>query len=362
MAARELRYDWLRKISEAEGFQKIAIAHHLNDSVETVLYNFAKGCGIRGLHGILPASGRLIRPLLFATKIELEEYARKHQINFREDSSNLSDKYARNKIRHRVVPVLEELNPSFLQNAGETIQRMREAESVYHLFFEQLRGAAVDDSGGTIVIDKNKLRFPGAETTVLYEMLQPYGFNGDQAAQIGERMWESPGAFFHSPTHRLLVERETLVLEPIGHPEATSATVNEDLKPVSLPGGEFHFSIKEQAPESFPNDPNTAWFDFGTLTFPLCLRHWQPGDVFQPLGMNGKHQKLQDFFSNQKLSRFDKERVWILESNGKICWIAGLRPAERFKVTNLTKRCLVARFIPATFAGDDNTINKITGS
>jgi tRNA(Ile)-lysidine synthase len=362
MAARELRYDWLRDIAREAGYQKIATAHHLNDSVETVLYNFAKGCGIRGLHGILPDSEGLIRPLLFATKIELEEYARKHQINFREDASNLTDKYARNKIRHRVVPVLEELNPSFLQNAGETIQRMREAESVYHLFFEQLRDAAVNGSGGTVVIDKNKLRFPGTQTTVLYEMLRPYGFNGGQAAQIGDRMWGQPGAIFHSPTHRLLVERENLVLEPLGQPVAEGVTVGEDLKTVRLPGGEFHFTLKQKPPATFPDDPNVAWFDYDRLTFPLKLRHWQPGDVFQPLGMNGRHQKLQDFFSNHKLSRFAKDRVWILESNGEICWVAGLRPDERVKVTPGTVRCLEARIIPSAFANDNNATSMITGS
>ncbi|MFQ5445939.1 MAG: tRNA lysidine(34) synthetase TilS [Saprospiraceae bacterium] len=353
MAARDLRYEWLRETAQAKGFQKVATAHHLNDSIETALYNFAKGCGIRGLHGILPATEGLIRPLLFATRRELLEYARNNDINYREDASNRSDKYARNKLRHQVVPVLEELNPAFLKSAGDTIQRLRQVEEVYNLFFENLRAEVFTTHGQAIFMDKKLLRFPATQSTVLYELLRPYGFNSSQAAQASERMWDSPGALFYSPTHQLLIDREALILKPAGTQILVEIPVGTDLKSVRVQEGEFRFTLRDSGPARFPDDPNTAWLDYDRLVFPLRLRHWRAGDAFQPLGMEGKHQKLQDFFNNRKLSRFAKDRVWILESKGDICWVAGMRLDERFKILPATKRVLEASFIPATFANDN---------
>ena len=355
VAARILRYDWLEKTRHATDSQHIATAHHLDDSIETVIFNFTKGCGIRGLHGILPKQGHLIRPILFATKQQVLEFAKQEKIAFREDASNLTVKYTRNKIRHEVVPVLQEINPAFQKSAGETIERLQEAEALYDFALQKIREEVMEETSGGWQISIEKLRSSPAPSTVLYELLSPFGFNNDQVAQILQSTENQPGKMFYSPTHRLLADRFLLILsleENIGK-VIEIAGISDS--PVLLPEGRLVLKLVEQRPLVFEKNKNVAWLDFDKLTFPLKLRHWQPGDVFQPLGMGGRHQKLQDFFSNRKLTRFEKEKVWLLESGGEIAWVPGMRLDERFKVSELTKRCLVAAFQSGTFAAETTT-------
>lgn len=356
-AARDLRYEWFSQVSAEHGYRRIATAHHLDDSVETMLFNLTKGCGIRGLHGILPAHGPLIRPLLFATRRELEKYAWENNVHYREDSSNMTEKYSRNIIRKKVIPVLEQINPAFHESAAATIGRLREVEHVYHLFFKNLKEVVMRQRGDKIFINKGKLDAAGLNGTILYELLRPFEFNKDQVPQIMQSLGNAPGTMFFSPTHRLLIDRENLIIKSSKEETNPVFYVSNTTTKVDLGDGKITFQLKNEPPDSFPNNENKAYLDYFKLQFPLVLRHWKDGDSFQPLGMDGHHQKLQDFFSTHKISRFDKDKVWILESAGQICWVAGMRPDERFKVTPMTRLCLEATFFPATFT-DDNPNNE----
>lgn len=350
-AARQLRYEWLEQVLQQTNCQHIATAHHLDDSIETVLFNFARGCGIRGLHGILPRNGRLIRPLLFASKKEILEFASREGILFREDLSNLEDKYTRNKIRLQAIPVFEKINPSFQKSAAATIGRLREVEHIFDFAIQTIREKVMQQEGSQWKIDTAQLLSYPAPSTVLYELLRPFGFNGEQVTQILQSIEDQPGKLFQSDGWHLLFDRFFLVLksrENVGGGQIITAI---PASPIILSdGSRLSFSLKNGPPATFPQDPDSAWLDFDQLTFPLSLRHWQPGDVFQPIGLGGHRQKLQDFFSDRKLSRFDKEKVWLLESDGAIAWVVGMRLDERFKVSSQTKRCLVVHFQSDIFA------------
>ncbi len=347
VAARQLRYDWLEKIRQQAGCQHIATAHHLDDSIETLLYNFAKGCGLRGLHGILSRNGNVVRPLLFATKKEILEFASEEGIEYREDTSNLSDKYNRNLVRHHVVPVFEQINPAFQKVAGENIERLREAEQLYDFALQKITDEVVEKGSHEWRIDLQKLRSCPAPASVLFELLKPHGFNNDQVKNILQSAESQPGSIFDAPPARLLVDRFLLILslgENVGGEVEISAISAE---PIELPDGvRLTLSFPAEPPPTLAAGANTAWLDGDKLRFPLKLRHWQAGDWFCPLGMGGKRQKLQDFFSNNKLSRFEKDKVWLLESGGNIAWVMGLRLDDRYKVTNATKTLLLMEYSP----------------
>ncbi len=342
VAARELRYDWLEATRQLAGCQQIATAHHLDDSIETLLYNFTKGCGIRGLHGILPKNGHVVRPMLFATKKQVLDFAQAEEIAYREDASNLTDKYNRNLLRHHVVPVFEKINPSFQKTARENIERLREAEQLFDFALQKIVDDVVEKHPSEWRIDLQKLRSYPAPATVLFEVLKPHGFNNTQVYDILQSADNQSGSLFYGVT-TLLVDRFFLILS-LG--ENTGGvvqinTISDTL--IELPGGKtLALSTHPSPPPSLATGPDTAWLDADRLQFPIQLRHWQRGDSFCPLGMGGKRQKLQDFFSNNKLSRFEKDRVWLLESGGEIAWVVGMRLDERFKVTQTTKSVVKA--------------------
>jgi tRNA(Ile)-lysidine synthase len=337
MAARDLRYTWLEKIRSDHGYQYIATAHHLNDSIETVIYNLAKGCGIRGLHGILPKNGNIIRPLLFAEGTEIETYIESNSLAYREDASNASDKYSRNFIRHQIVPKFKELNPSFEKSANETIQKIKETEFIFDQSIQQYRDLIVKEKGHEIYIDFNKIP-KAAAPTVLYEILKPMGFHGDQIKMMLNQDHQS-GISFYTETHILLIDRDQYIIRKNEIPKFVKRDIPQSEEAVRLNDKILIFSVLDKVPDPIPKDSSVAVLDFDKLSFPLQLRSWKAGDIFQPFGMHGKHQKIQDFLTNKKLTRFEKEVVHVLESNGEICWVIGMRLDERFRVTEATKKC-----------------------
>ncbi len=345
MAARELRYSWLEQVRREQGYYRIATAHHLNDTIETVMYNFAKGCGLRGLQGIPRIQGWVVRPLLFALRSEIKAYAEKEKLLFREDASNREDKYARNFIRHRIITRFRELNPAFDNTAVTNIQHLQGAMEVYDYALFQLKKRIVRTTGSRQIIDRAGLMGGPSPATVLFELLHPLGFHSAQIPQILESMQRQPGALFFSDTHQLVVDRETLIIDRrIIHQENQQFFLTPD-QALALPGGRLELKTKTGRPPLFPADPWQAALDAGQLQYPLRLRRWQKGDVFCPLGMRGQRQKLQDFFTNQKVSRADKEQIWLLESgNGEICWILGYRIDERYKITDKTEQYLWLTF------------------
>ena len=346
MAARELRYAWLEQIRQQHDFQRIATAHHLNDAIETFFYNFAKGTGIRGLQGIPLRNGHLIRPLLFATKHEISAFANAQQLDFRADASNEESKYDRNKIRHHVIPPLREINPDIEQTSAENLRKMQETTYLFDWALAQIRREAITETDDITRIDAAKiLEHQPAARTVLYELLRPFGFHADQIEQMLESFERQSGAIFYSETHRLLVDREFFIIEKqTFDTENAQFVIPAGTQEFRTDVGNFTFTYKTGRPETFTSDSFTVLLDAEKVTFPLTLRHWQAGDFFYPLGLSGSRQKLQDFFTNQKLSRFEKERVWLLLSGDEICWVVGHRLDERFKITDETTSHWVIRF------------------
>ena len=377
MVARELRYEWFAQIAEENGFSYIATAHHLNDSVETALLNFARGTGHAGLTGIAAKSGKLIRPLLFADRKEIVTYSRVHEITWREDSSNDSDEYARNFVRHHIVPRMEDLNPNFLHTAGRSMERIGEAERNLAFLLNNWLEIGSLTSSQTIVtrIEKQKLAQLPSPEQALRELLKPYGFDAEQARQLAENLDHVGFELSSEKGWQLLNDRAEILLrhlEQVDHDEAivnrqSSIVIHEDDLMLSLPDGSRlflmpitdhqspSFALRAMAGKPITDSPaealaeeghQSAIVDADKLKFPLHLRHWQPGDAFQPLGMDGKSQKLQDFFTNQKLSRFEKEEVWLLLNGDEtIVWVLGLRLDERFKIHSNTNKALKINWI-----------------
>ena len=347
LAARKLRYEWLEDLREQEGFDYLLTAHHLNDSVETLLFNLSKGTGIRGLHGIPLQNQSIIRPLLFASRAAIVQFSKEKKIEFREDASNANTKYHRNLIRKEVVPVLKKINPALEQTFATNIQRFKEIEWLYEYALANLQKELVTIQGEEWTMDLKKLALLPARTSILFEWLRPFDFHPDQIQQVFETGGTTSGRIFSSASHQLLVDREQLLLRPILKNHQAYYSIDRNCKSLSLPEGSLQIDLLHQKPDSFSNAPHSAYFDFVQLDFPLTLRRWKAGDTFQPFGMNGHHQKLQDFFNNAKLSRFEKEKVWVLESGGKICWIVGYRTDERFRVEAAAEQILRIRFLSA---------------
>ncbi|NUO01116.1 MAG: tRNA lysidine(34) synthetase TilS [Saprospiraceae bacterium] len=341
MAARQLRYEWLEEKREEGNYTAVATAHHLDDSIETLLYNFSKGCGLHGLHGVPVRQGRIIRPMLYAYKATILNFAENRTISYREDQSNFEDKYARNHIRNQVIPAIRHINPSFSETATANIQRLQEAGLLMDWAVTRLKAELTENGpDGSLRINLERLRLEKAAPTLLYEWLKPYGFHAAPLARIlhgGART----GAILYAHGYRLLLNRGMLLLEPL--PDSVnerSFEILPDVEEVAVPDGRFEFKTVAP-PDVFDTAPTTAYLSLGPADYPLRLRHWQPGDAFQPLGMQGRRQKIQDLFSNLKLSRFEKSRIWLLETiDGHICWIAGLRIDERFKIRPETAFCV----------------------
>ena len=338
VAARNLRYEWFEKIRKLYGFTFIATAHHQNDVLETMVYNLTKGTGIAGLHGILPKNGHIIRPLLFTSRSKIEKYAQKRQLNYREDSSNSLTKYARNKIRHLVVPSLKEINPNIEDTFANNAKRFREIEIIYRQGIAAYRQQLFENTKHETLISIKKLQKIEALPTVLYELLKPYHYVATQVEQIIAALDAESGKVFFSESHQIIKDRQFLILSEKTTKDSSFSLIDNDLHILEKKHEMFHFK-KENRTEDFiyNTDKHIAQIDFDKLEFPLILRSWQNGDYFYPLGMNNKKKKLKRFFADQKLSLNDKERVLILTDNKKrIIWIVNHRIDERFKVTEKT--------------------------
>ncbi len=360
LIARKLRYDWLEKIRSQNQYASIATAHHLDDSIETFIYNFTKGTGIRGLTGIPVKNGKIIRPLLFASRQQLEAFAERQNLNWREDASNAEDKYHRNKIRHHIVPVLEDINPALQHSSARTFDHLRETQQLLDWASEHLKARILEENTSDIQIKIKELLIYPFFPTLLFEWLKPFGFHGDQIQQLAESIRTFPkhriGAGFRSPSHEILLDRNLILVQTIREslqtvyqlPNLPSGNTAASIE-IELTNGIFIAKQEMEVPSSFPQTAYLAYLQFHESDFPLQLRHWKAGDVFQPLGMKGKHQKIQDFFTNQKVTRFEKDRIWLLETaNKEIAWIVGYRIDHRFRLTPNTKFCYQLQFKPNT--------------
>ncbi|HEY8917644.1 MAG TPA: tRNA lysidine(34) synthetase TilS [Chitinophaga sp.] len=340
VAARELRYQWLEATRKAQQYAFIATAHHMQDNVETALMNFSKGTGLAGLHGILPRQGTVIRPLLFAQKEALQDFINTQGLTFVEDSSNITDKYTRNFFRHHVLPPIREAYPGAVANMAATIERIREAEQLFQEAVDRHRKRLLERKGDTWMIPVLKLQKTKPLVTLAYEIFKGFGCPSTQVNAVLELLESGSGRYVDTATHRILRNREWLLITPLEQPEPAILVIEPEHSHVHTGSGHLKLRVQERAAlGSIPTAAAIACLDKQQIRYPLLLRRWKQGDYFYPLGM-AKKKKLSRFFIDQKLSLPQKEKVWVLESAKRIIWVVGMRIDDRFKLTEHTKEVL----------------------
>lgn len=340
MAARELRYRWFEELLNTYDADAVAVAHHRDDSVETLLINLTRGSGLTGLTGIKPKNGNVVRPLLCVSREDIYAYIENNGLEYVTDSSNSSDIYTRNFIRLKVIPLLEEINPSVKASLARTANHLYDASLIYNHSIEEARKVIIQNNRLSI---SALLSFP-APATILYEMLKPYGFSRTVCESIFTVLEKDSGKIFYSSTHRLLKDRSDLLIDVLSGEDNRAYLINLEDDNVDLPVELKPEIVVIKEDYQIEKDKKFAYFDFDKLSFPLVLRHWQEGDWFVPFGMKGK-KKISDYFNDKKFSLFDKEKTWLLCSGQDVIWIVGERTDNRYRIEKTTKRVLKLKFI-----------------
>jgi tRNA(Ile)-lysidine synthase len=339
MAARELRYEWFKELATQNNFSYVAVGHNRNDIVETMLINLIRGTGLKGLRGIMPKREHIIRPLLFASRTEIMNYAREENIRYREDSSNEETKYQRNLIRKKVLPILEQINPKYLETMIEEGEIFQSVDTLYRNEIENIR-RIITIPGAGIIYSIPKMVSVRLSAPVLYDLISCYGFTYTDSKNLLKVLTSEPGKRFISDRYELLKDRKTIVIEERNkqkgkHEYFIEKNTLEFLEPVTLKISKYpndkHFRI--------PISSKKAVLDYDKLQFPLKLRHWKKGDFFFPLGLTGR-KKLSDFFIDHKISRLEKERIWLLISGNDIIWVIDHQIDDRYKITPDTQNII----------------------
>lgn len=335
MAARALRYDWFSQQRKVLGFSWVLTAHHADDNLETFLINLSRASGLEGLTGIPETNDYLVRPLLPFSRSEIQDYAKEHCIDWREDASNAETKYIRNKFRHDVIPLLKEIRPMFLENFTRSLSHLNQANTILKTTVDQKRRELFIQTGDVIEIALAELKKLRPLRPYLYELFSPYGFK--TVAELEQLLDTLSGKQLYSQTHRLIRNRDHLLLKEL-EPNATSDRYVIEAKQtaVSYP---IKLSIEKSGPKTTLSS-EVVLLDKEKLKFPLILRKWENGDYFYPFGMQGK-KKLSKYFKDEKFSLLEKENQWLL-CNGdlEIIWIVGRRLDDRFKITERTTEML----------------------
>lgn len=335
VAARELRYNWFYELLEEENFDYILTAHHADDNLETFIINLTRGTGLDGLTGIPEQNDKIIRPLLPFSREEILKYAEENIIAWREDSSNASNKYLRNKIRHDLVPILKEINPNFLNAFQKTQSYLQESQEMAEDASIMIYQQVAKEEGEDIHFDLNQLRKLPNYKSYLYQWLNEFGFSAWN--DIYDLVKGQSGKQVLSEEFRLLKNRETLILSPISYePKNEEFEIHENETEVNFPLKMRLCNVGHITIES----NKSIFVDAEKIQFPLILRKWNEGDVFHPFGMQGKSKKVSKLFKDEKLSLIEKEKTWILCSNNQIVWVVGIRQDERFKIENTTNNIL----------------------
>jgi tRNA(Ile)-lysidine synthase len=344
MAARELRYGWFDELLYLHRFDYLATAHHQDDVIETFLINLSRGSGVRGLSGIQPKSGKIIRPMLFTNRAEILDYCQRMSIAFRTDSSNEETVYKRNLIRHEIIPLLEQVNPAFRRNALKTIGTLNETGQLFQQRISEIRAAVFsDDEMGAMIHIEKLLNFSPLRT-VLFELIREFGFQPEQIEDIVESLGKTSGRKFYAENYRLIKDRDYLLIAPNPVGQEKIFYIEEDCQKLNFPIQLTIEHLDRTSDFRYSTNPNVADFDLDKLEFPLILRHWQEGEYFQPLGMSGL-KKLSDFFIDEKYSIPEKENAWILASGSHPIWIVGKRLDDRVKITAKTKKVIRIKLI-----------------
>lgn len=331
LAARKLRYDWFYQILEEEKYDYLLTAHHLDDQLETFLINLSRGTGIEGLTGIPAINDKIIRPMLPFSREEILAFAEENSISWREDSSNTSTKYLRNKIRHEVIPILKTLNSNFLTSFENTLEHLNQANALVEDAAKMQFDLVVQKSNNQYIFDIPKVLELSNYKAYLYQWLKDFGFTAWN--DIYDLVHANSGKQIFSEKHILLKDRNRLILfEKKESQQSESYFVKDFESKVNIP---LKLSFCKVANISNVN-ANCIFVDENQLKLPLVIRKWQEGDVFYPAGMIGK-KKLSKFFKDEKYSLFDKQNQWLLCSNDEIVWVIGKRADQRFTVNENTK-------------------------
>lgn len=344
VAARELRYNWFDQLlAQMEPPAWLLTAHHANDNIETVLMNFFKGTGIQGLQGIPAKSGKIIRPLLFATKSEVLSLLAERRLTYVEDSSNESEKYTRNYFRNSLIPSIQKVFPEVEYNLLGNIERFHEVKILYQQSLKWNLAKLVEKKGNEAHIPVMKLQKAPAMRTLLFEITREYGFLPSQLDDIVSLLHSKNGKYVAAPAFRIIRNRAWLMIAPTASSAAQHILVEDGEKKTFFKEGILEFNKRGwDASGRIPADPSLAFLDSGQIEYPLLLRKWKQGDYFYPLGMK-KKKKISRFLIDEKCSLPEKEKTWVIESNKKIVWIIGRRIDDRFKIKSTTKTVLEIR-------------------
>lgn len=339
VAARELRYAWFREIMH-EGPKYLLTAHHADDNIETVLMNFFRGTGISGLRGMQEKHDNIVRPLLHLTKKEILQFAEQNKLKWREDISNTSDKYSRNYFRNVIIPMVHKIYPETEFNLLQNIERFHDIEELYSQAVAKHKKGLIEVKGNEVHIPILKLKKTKPLNTVLYEVISDFNFTAHQLNDVVHLLDAEQGKFVQSPTHRIFVNRGWLIISPLNSEKATNILIEGGVGEVAY--SDKKISLEEGLAGQVNGARDIAQLDLRSVRFPLCLRKWKAGDYFYPLGMK-KKKKVSRFLIDQKLSPTEKEKVWVLESGKRICWVVGMRIDDRFKMVPSTKEVLTIR-------------------
>ena len=334
MAARELRYIWFEELLKSENYKYVAAAHHSDDQIETFFINMLRGTGISGLHGIQPKFGKLIHPMLFTYRKDIEEFAKKNNISSRSDSSNLKTDYTRNKIRHKLIPVIKSINENYQNTFTNNINRIKQIEKIYNQQVHFISNKLLSEEKNQIKISLNELLKLEPAETYLFEILKDYGFNFSQVSGIIKSIHSITGKKFLSKTHWLIIDREYMIIEskPGTINRSEEYIIESEISVIDEPVRLKISKNKLSQDYTIPKNKKTASFDAEILQFPIVIRRWKKGDYFYPFGMENK-KLVSDFFINNKFSISDKENTWIMTSGAKIVWIIGHRIDNRFRIS-----------------------------
>ena len=351
-SARHLRYKWFEEIiqqSNGNPIKGVVTAHHANDNIETVMMNFIKGTGINGLQGMRPQDGGIgdivIRPLLFAKKEEILAYATANNLVWREDLSNQSNKYARNFIRNEIMPLLKSKYPSIEDNILNNIQRFNQVSVIYNQALQKEIASVVEKRDNEIFIPINKLMKSKVVETLIYEIVTPFNFTVHQIQEVIKLLNAGSGKFIDSSSHRILNNRNWLIISPLNNSSNNQIVIEKHQQEIFFDNHKIKIEYLDVKPV-IDLDLSIALLDSKDIHFPLMIRKWKTGDYFYPLGMT-KKKKLSRFFIDSKLSKTEKEKVWVIESNQRIIWVVGLRIDHRFKLTEQTDKILKLTLIPS---------------
>ena len=336
MAARDLRYAWFEELRLQLGYDKIVLAHHADDQIETFFINLLRGAGLHGLKGMKPKNGVLIRPLLWASREQIRKYAVENQIVWHEDHTNAETVYLRNKIRNQLMPLMDEISADARNSIGKSIGFLASENELYRQLLNERLSQLVSVDGSVQSVEKSVFQCDNG-FQLLFEWLRQYGFNTDQCRFIFDGLENGLGKHFYSSSHQVTIEREVLQLTDISEKPDEIYTIEARQEDFDLPF-RMHCAYFEKW-EGFEVEKKSSvgTFDLDKIDFPLTLRHWRQGDRFHPFGMKGS-KLLSDFFVNQKYTNYQKENQWLLVSaNGDILWVVGQRIDDRYKVQKDTK-------------------------